>query len=181
MNPKLDIARIVIGLAEYYDKKLTPTQLDMYAEDLMELGASKLVQAVRLYRNDGRNDKFPLPSKLKAMVELQPDQQARDAVARIMTAISRIGPYQNAVAREFIGDLGWSVVTLQGGWEEVVKGVKDDNKGILNAQWRELAISLIKKNQLGLMDEKPGLEFKHSNPGQLKSFAGVLLDIRKAE
>lgn len=174
MSLKTDVAMMVLGLAEYYDKTLTDTQLDMYVEDLIEIPPPDLMRAIRLYRNDARNAFFPIPAKLKGMIVLPDDQRARDAVALVMTAIARIGNYRTKDAQEFIGELGWEVVKLQGGWEEVCRSVTDDNKGIIQAQWRELAISLINKNRLGMRDEKPTLEFKPKGNPELDKLSDLV-------
>lgn len=174
MNPRIEVGKIVIGLAEYYEKQITPSQLDMYVDDLMEIDPPDLLQAIRIYRKDPKNDKFPLPGKLIGMIRLPDDQKARDAVARIMTAIARIGNYRTADAQAFVGELGWEVVKLQGGWEDVCKGITDDNKGILQAQWRELAISLLNKHRLGLTNEAPTLEFRPKKTGSLENLGSMI-------
>lgn len=177
MSLRTEIAKIIIGLAEYYEKELTETQLAMYIEDLLELSPQDLLRAVRLYRNHSNHDRFPLPNKLKAMIEPPIDQRARDAVARILTAISRIGPYRSSEAKEFIGELGWEIVKLQGGWEELCTSLNDNNKPNLQAQWRELGITLINKEKMGLTNEKPVLSFKPKQNGQLENI-GKLFDAR---
>jgi len=178
MNLRFEISKIVVGLAEYFEKKLTDTQMAMYVEDLIDVNPTDLMRAVRLYRMDSRNDRFPLPAKLKAMIQLPDDQRSRDAAARILTAISRIGNYRNQDAKEFIGELGWEIVKLQGGWEETCRSITEDNKGIILAQWRELGISLINKNRLGLMWENPTLEFKPKKAKGLESFSGMLEQLK---
>ena len=178
MSLRTDIATIVMGLAEYYEKTLTDTQLAMYVEDLMDISPEDLLRAVRLYRRDGKNDRFPLPTKLRATLQPPDDQRARDAVALIMTAICRIGNYRTKDAQAFIGELGWEVVKLQGGWE-VVCSISEADKGMLQAQWRELAISLLNKHRLGISGEAPTLEFKQKKTGQLEAL-GPMLNIPKS-
>lgn len=165
MTHRQQIAKALLGLAEYYDKQLTKNQIDMYVQDLSDLALEDLIRAVELYRKDARNDRFPLPAKLKGTIQPPDDQRARDAVGLVLTAVSRIGPYRDSDAREFIGELGWKVVKMQGGWEEVCNSLTNDNKPILSAQWRELAVSLINKTRIGIIDEKPGLEFKSKTAG----------------
>lgn len=177
MSLKDDIGFLVIGLAEYYDKELTIAQVDMYVQDLIDIPPADLLRAIRLYRNDSRNDRFPLPSKLRGTIQIPDDQRARDAVARILTAISTFGNYRNSEAKEFIGELGWEIVKLNGGWEETCRSISDDNKGIVLAQWRELGITLIAKHRLGLDDQKPALEFK--SKGSLNSLGDILNTITK--
>lgn len=61
---KSDISRIITGLAEYYDKNLSPSQIKMYVEDLSHLSPDTLAIAVRAYRMNPDNVFFPLPAKL---------------------------------------------------------------------------------------------------------------------
>lgn len=169
-----EVGRLIIELAEYYDKQLTANQIDMYVRDLSDIPMQDLYRAVDLYRRDPKNERFPLPAKLRGMIQLPDDQKARDAVGRILTAISRIGPYRDKDAQDYVGELGWAVVKQQGGWEEVCQTLTNDNKGTLMAQWRELAISLMNKERLGFGNEAPSLGFKPKKPGQLEGLAGLI-------
>ncbi len=173
MNQRIEIGKLVIGLAEYYEKQLTTSQLDMYVDDLMEISPVELLQAIRAYRRDPKNVFFPKPAQLIASIRQPDEQRARDAVARILTAISRIGIYRMNDAQAYVGELGWEVVRLQGGWEEVCKSITDENKAILQAQWRELAVSLINKERLGLTGEAPTLQFKPKT-SSLESLSGMI-------
>lgn len=168
-----EIAKVVINLAEYYEKTLTDNQMEMYIQDLSDIPFPELLRAVELYRQDPKNDRFPLPAKLRAIIQLPDDQKARDGVSRILSAISRIGPYRTKDAQEYIGELGWAVVKLQGGWEETCTSLTNDNRGTLMAQWRELAVSLLNKKRLGFGDEPPTLEFKSKGSG-LESLGNMI-------
>lgn len=144
MNYRGEIAKMVVALGEYYDKILTPTQFAMYVEDLADMTPANLAVAVKRYRMNPANDRFPLPAKLRAAVYSPetPDAAAREAVGQIISAVARIGPYDSERARKFVGPLGWLVVVRQGGWETVCEMLTFQNQGILQAQWRELAIAL---------------------------------------
>lgn len=164
MNPKADlIGQIVFALAEYYDKTLTDLQMEMYVEDLMELDPQELQQAVKLYRNDSRNKFFPLPATLKGMLKPSDDQQAREAVSRIIYALRKYSdPYGHsaeriAAAMDYIGELGWFVVKRMGGWVHLSNADQEDTGPIAQAQWRELAISIQARDRLGIMNEAPRL------------------------
>ena len=176
MSQRDKVAKIVIALAEYYDKILSTTQLAMYVEDLVAIEPEDLIKAVRIYRNDPKNERFPLPAKLKAMVvpANTDEDQARDASARIIASVSKFGPYQEQRAKEYIGELGWLVVQRQGGWRATVEALTYDNQGQLQAQWRDLALSLARRSKLGLVDQAP--ELPQKNQGSLESF-GVKLKL----
>lgn len=61
---QMAIRTILMDLAEYYSTKLTDKQLDMYIEDLIEMGSENVKKAVFKYRRDWNSTKFPLPSVL---------------------------------------------------------------------------------------------------------------------
>ena len=144
MSKRAEIMKLVAALGEYYDKALTPTQIAAYTEDLLCLEPEELAQAIVIYRNDPRHDRFPLPVKLKSMVgqALNPDDEAVLVAGRILNAIARIGPYQSAKAREAIGEVGWQVVECEGGWESICE-VQTDDIPTRKAQWRNLAKSFL--------------------------------------
>lgn len=144
MNKRADISKIIVALAEYYDKILSAQQIAMYVEDLIELEPQELVDAIKRYRNDPKNERFPLPVKLKAMIGAadSPEDAARDASSRIVAAVSRYGWNNPTQARVYIGGLGWEVVRRQGGWLNVCEMLTYSNQGQYQAQWREIALSI---------------------------------------
>jgi hypothetical protein len=160
VDRRAEISQIVIGLAEYYDKQLSVSQLAMYVEDLIDLSPKDLVDAVCRYRRDSKNERFPLPSKLRAALPQgggDPESEAASIASRIAGAVSRIGPYQVPLAKSYIGELGWAVVKSEGGWEEVCQSYTYENQGTLKAQWRNLAKSFLNKqpsNVLSLTNSK---------------------------
>lgn len=182
MNQRERISEILIALAEYYEKPLTELQLAMYVEDLLELDADHLLEAVKRYRKDPANEFFPKPAKLISMVlpteNLEAD--ARDAAGRMVAAVSKFGPYQNAKAREYIGPLGWTVVDRQGGWEEVCSKLTYDNMGQMQAQWREHAIAIGRRAKFGLVDQAPALPGP-SKPAGLRPLGQLLGEIQKGD
>lgn len=66
---KAKIAQQVLGLAEYYDKTLSPGQIEMFVDDLEGIDFEQLKIAAKRYRTDPANVFFPLPAKLIALVE----------------------------------------------------------------------------------------------------------------
>lgn len=144
MNKRAEIAKIIVALAEYYSRTLSTNQIAMYVEDLIDLEPQQLVDAVKKYRLDPKNEFFPLPVKLKAMIgqASSPDDFARDAASRILAAVSKYGWNNPERARDYVGELGWEIVKRQGGWMNICESLTYDNKGIYQAQWRELAIAV---------------------------------------
>lgn len=169
MSKLAEIMKLVAALGEYYDKPITPGQVAMYSQDLMGLEPEQLAQAILTYRNDPRNDRFPLPVKLKAMVGMavNPEDEAVQIAGRILGAIASVGPYQIQAAREAIGEVGWQVVEMEGGWQTLCE-VQTEDIPIRKAQWRNMAKSLIEhpRRTQGLMLPGP----KDDGPNNLLGF-----------
>jgi hypothetical protein len=159
MNDKSEIAKIVLLLAEYYNKILSPNQIKMYVEDLSDLSPDELLSAVHEYRNKPENEWFPFPAKLKALARptITDEQNSIDAVSRIIQAIGKYGPYQNDKAKEFIGELGWFIVQRDGGWQNVCQNFTEENMGQFRAQWREMGKAFSARSMAGSLDTPPVL------------------------
>jgi hypothetical protein len=67
VDKRMRLGQILAGLAEYFDKRLTPNQIGMYVDDLETLEVHELEQAVARYRREPGADRFPLPAKLIAL------------------------------------------------------------------------------------------------------------------
>src|ERR1700747_675495 len=65
---KPQIAQQILGLAEYYDKTLSESQLGMFVEDLESITLEQLQFAIRKYRTNPKNVFFPMPSALLGIV-----------------------------------------------------------------------------------------------------------------
>lgn len=157
MTHRHKIATLVTGLAEYYNKTLTAGQIEMYVEDLISLSPEELHTAVRDYRRRPENKWFPLPAELIGLVrpDVSPEQNAIDAVSRIVESVSKFGPYRTVDAKSNIGELGWKVVQRDGGWINVCQNLTEDNLGTTRAQWREMAKSISARAHAGVLDSAP--------------------------
>ena len=168
MNAITELKALIVAHSAYYGQKLDPTVIQMYAEDLADLPIEVLRRALHEIRRDPKVNRFPLPAVIRARVtppEMDEDQ-ARDAAARIITAIARCGWTNPDSAKAMIGELGWEVVQRQGGWRSICEGVMEENKTIFQAQWRDLAMSLSRRSRAGTLDQLPALPKPSSAPTQ---------------
>lgn len=119
--------------------------ISTYERMLKPLGYAKVNQALDqiILERDSR-DPFPSVKEIASKVNpvVDPSQEADITVAKIISAVSSIGPYRIQDARAFIGEHGWSVVKLSGGWETVCDKLDYKNEPTLKAQWKQLAISI---------------------------------------
>lgn len=155
-------------LAEYYFQNLTENQVVMYARDLMVLSLEEVEKAVKIYRTDVSNEKFPLPSKLLEIArpsKENPREVGVEVASRIIKAIRKKGytwswedsyrPYENfkdAFIAE-VGELAWEVVNLNGGWQSLCES--DIDEGVLTAQLRDRAAALYSKGLRGNIHTLP--------------------------
>jgi hypothetical protein len=139
---RIQIAKLVAALGEYYDKPLTATQIAAYTEDLVDLEPEALSRAILAYRRDPKNDRFPLPAKLKELAcpSMDPETNAVVAADLIVSSISKYGPDRGEDARKAIGELGWAVVQNNGGWDEVCRSIRSyEELPTMRAQLRNSA------------------------------------------
>lgn len=152
---KSEIMKLLFGLGEYYDKKLTPEQLEMYSHDLAHLTPDELRFAILKYRSDGRNERFPLPAKLLEIVKPTETELdlGQEVASKVIGAVSKFGSYRGAEARTWIGEIGWECVKRMGGWVTICAELTEENKGTFFAQIRGLAQTLNKQAKAGTLDQ----------------------------
>jgi hypothetical protein len=119
---------------EYMDRLLSPL-----GYELVSAALDKIIEA-----RDSR-DPFPSIKDIKAKVDsrLDPDTEAGEVALKIGTAITKIGPHRGSEFKEFVGEIGWAVIQSSGGLESVCS-LDDKALGTHRAQWRGMALSLIK-------------------------------------
>lgn len=135
------IGKIIAFTAEYYGKEMKREVISMMVDDLIDLPLNEVIKAYGDYRRDPKNRTMPLPAQIRAIVAPEPDTESmsREIVARILEAQDRFGYTWPAEAKQFIGEVGWSVVRAYGGWENFCSGLGQDfTVDAFSAQAREL-------------------------------------------
>ena len=156
---KAKIPQQVLGLAEYYDKKLSENQLEMFVDDLSEITFEELQFAIKKYRKDPANVFFPLPAKLLAIITpiMNEKDEAQEVANLVISAVSKFGQTNPEEARKSIGELSWETARLMGGWKHLCEILTLENEGMLRAQLRGLAEVVSKKAKRGELDQVPQL------------------------
>lgn len=147
----LEIKTILVGLAEYYGITLSPNQLSMYAEDLQDLSPQELKICIKIIRTT--SNYFPRPSVILEAARGNYKDHGIELSNRIIEAMTKFGWSNPDQAKNHIGELGWKIVQQAGGWARICETSSDEQLPILRAQWRELAIVLLKKNNQPLLIE----------------------------
>lgn len=171
---------LLVATSMYYGQEFRDEVINLFVEDLCDLPFESVVQAIKEARRDPRTTRFPLPAVIRGKIETGPsdEDQAIEAVSRIVAAVSRFGWNNPDRAKLFIGGLGWRVVEMEGGWTTVCETLNNDNIGTLRAQWRGIAKSSIARAKAGELDTAPRLENKKSKQESgLASLASVFQQI----
>jgi hypothetical protein len=152
------VKRLLIGLAAYYDRKLSDDQVGMYAEDLADLTLEELGEAVRRYRRNPKNVGFPLPARLRQEIAPQdtPEDSARLAESEIWETVGRVGYARGEDAERRLGGLAWEGVRRFGGWVRVCEAA-NENPTAFRAQMRSVLESVYRRAQSGRLEERVAL------------------------
>lgn len=145
------IKREIILTAAYYGRELFDDVVNMYCDDLEEYSEHVVIEAYKEYRRNPKNKFMPLPAQIIEIIDPveTTESQAVESSARIFSAVTRFGHNNVGPAREYIGELGWEVVRLYGGWGRLCENLTPGQIPILQAQFREIAKSVYNKNIRG--------------------------------
>lgn len=103
-----------------------------------------------------KEDRFPTIKDVELALgsAVNPEDDAIVIAGRIVSAISRFGAWGPEDAKAMIGSVGWEVVRLSGGWSTVCE-VSLSDLGMKQAQWRELARSMLERGGRSLPELPP--------------------------
>lgn len=158
----------LVKLAAYYEKTLSPEQIQIYSEQLAQnLTDSECFQACRLYVDDPKNEFFPRPvSKLIALIKtpVAREDVAQNVSSLLMAAERKYGVHWaegffqeneivyegkdmayrtwRAAALSVFGKTGLAVVDRYGGWKNFCLNIYESPDGVVRAQIKGLAQSL---------------------------------------
>lgn len=159
---KNTIAYTIALTARYYSHPIDREVIQMIVGDLEDLDFDAVQAAYRKYRLNGKNNRFPFAGQIRDLVMPEPSEEvlARELTAKISEAVKRFGWTNATAAKEFIGDVGWSVVKSYGGWQSICEGLGlEFSVDTFNAQARELIKGRI-KHGTEIADKATAIEFK---------------------
>lgn len=189
MNKITAIKGLLVMASAYWREKLEDHVVEMYAEDLAEFAPEQIASALKQMRRDPKVRRFPLPAEIAALIAppITPEDDAKEAATRILGAVPKFGWANPTDARAYIGELGWRVVEMQGGWQYLCETLKPSMVPTLQAQFRELAKTTQTRALTGTLDLPPGLPGSHdrkeieaSNQKQ-KDWANVVLQLAESK
>lgn len=162
--------------ASYYGRDLADEVLTMYAEDLSDLDPAACIAAYQNWRRNPKHSRMPFPAEIREIIapSENPQEEAREAASRIIGAVPKFGWCNPQEARDHIGELGWQVVEMQGGWTAVCEGMNARQTPNLQAQYRDLAESIYRKSQRGIFGAPPSLPPGPRGDGGLARIGDVM-------
>jgi hypothetical protein len=169
---RADFVQMLAVLAQSCEFELTEPLIAIYDQALEKNGYDKVCLAIKsIVINRRTRDPFPSIREIQEIVtpSLETKDQANDAAARIIAAVSKYGRPNMDQAKEYVGEVGWRCIEMSGGWGNLCQQLTLQNSSIMMAQFRELASTVIKKAQLGLLDQAPALP---SGPDRPKALSG---------
>lgn len=183
MSPqeKQQLKALIVATGLYFGHEIPDSVLPLYVEDLADLNFADVTRAIGEARRDPRTTRFPLPAVIRAKLtpSVSDEDVAAEAAARITGAVRMYGNTNADRARKYIGELGWRVVQLDGGWQNVCETLTQDNLGTFRAQWRNLALTTARQAKLGTLKEVgPALPTRQDDP-QLTQANGIVQNLAR--
>lgn len=167
------IKDLIIENFVFYNDQISEVRVRIFAAELADLEVEDIARAFAEYRREKGRRLMPMPSDIRS--KIQPGDcshraLAVEAAARILTAIKNYdGNTQKS--KDYIGELGWSVVRVQGGMDELSRSVTNDNIQICQAQWRDIAMAHL---EMGYRQEAGVKHISDNRVGELNSLADTL-------
>lgn len=121
---KANLAQILTGLGEIYDKNISQNMADIYLDILKDFAYEDVSRAANLHQlNPDSGRFFPKPADFMRHLSGGNHDKALQAWVKLDKAVRTVGPYRSVV---FDDALIHAVISDMGGWIEL--GNKDDEQ-----------------------------------------------------
>lgn len=158
-NDRSAFAKIMMTLAEVYDKKLTDQFIKLYMAALVQYSIDEIESAAAQIIRTKTFHKFPLPAEFIEILE-PPEKIETTAILSLDTvfeAMERYGAYQSIA---FDDPIIHAVITYLGGWEKVCLSRRQCTTETTDRFWRkefcELYRAFRNSDLSGVPDYLPG-------------------------
>jgi hypothetical protein len=145
-------------LAKATEFHLTHDWVALYDRALSRFGYDRATGAVEAAILERRgNERMPSIGDLvhRCAPQVLDADTAVEVAGRIWTAISQFGQYRGADAANWIGEVGWYVVTTSGGWEKICQTAQAKDVGVWRAQLRDHAAAALRRHKAGVLGSAP--------------------------
>lgn len=159
-------------LANNYRRDANRGSIRLLINGVQDLPFERVRDILENWMSSKYAKEFPLPFHVREMISprIDDDTAARAAASRVIAAVSKFGWNQPALARAWIGELGWVAVQRIGGWEYLC-----ENQGVglsvttLQAQIRDLLAAESKLGRLGYGDMPIALPTREEAKAMIES------------
>lgn len=162
-NERMKVGEYWLALAQMYGKDFSKMTLKISLDSVNDLNFQDVINFLSEWPKTTKSQRAPFPSEIRENIlkKASVDSIANESATRIRLAIKKYGWPDPENARNYIGEIGWSVVERCGGWEYVCEnhGV-DLNPLTFHAQARDIAKAIIDLNSTGNLNNTPMLENK---------------------
>jgi len=145
MSLRNKIAEAYLGLGESFGRSISEIGLKIFLNSIADLPEQIVLDGIMRCALELKY--FPSIAEIRHRANpsegITDEVIANDTVSKVIQAMSKFGYTNSDKAKEFIGELGWELVTREGGWENVCRNVELDQLPIYRAQWRELIKAII--------------------------------------
>lgn len=136
------LKKTIVLTAAYYGRQLSDEIVNLYVQDLSSVSEKDAIEALNVWRSNPQNKVAPLPSNILQIVNpekhIGPRKIASEIAGRVTAAVPKFGWANPTEAREYVGELGWSVVEDRGGWAYLCQHLGLQlNPSIFEAQCRD--------------------------------------------
>jgi len=153
------IGRILGALARQSGRSFTEDDLEFYLDELTHHDPKNVADALRMIRRGSRQ--FPTIADIEAamgIVQARPHEalkaEATALANRIVEAVRKFGYMRGDEAHAYLGNGGWTVVRLMGGWDMICDWTEADLISKV-AQMRDVSMSVVPKDRAGELDRLP--------------------------
>ncbi len=151
------LARLRI-LAKVCDYQLPMELLALYDRALSRFGYDRATTAIEeaIIQRRG-NDRMPSIGDLvdRCSPQILETDSAVDVAARIWGAISKFGWANATLAHDWIGEVGWHIVSINGGWQRICETAQSKDVGVWKAQLRDHAAAALRRHKAGVLGAAP--------------------------
>lgn len=163
-----EFARAMAALGHFCGKTIDAPIIAIYDKALHTYGYGNILKAIEAFVEEAdANPRFPSVKDIKRLLgdsEVDDASKAREAAARLIAAVGKFGSmnpdgkFQRQ--RDYMGELAWLIADMQGGYSSVCETLSSRNTPSLQAQYRDIGLSILQKAACGRLNLPPGIEEK---------------------
>ncbi len=169
------VSRLAI-LAEFCGFNLSKEMVALYERALSRFGYEKATAAVEAAILERRGqDRMPSIGDLvnRCAPAILDGDSAVEVSTRILSAIRKFGHPNGADARDWVGEVGWHVVGLHGGWAAICQKVNEKDLPVWAAQLRDQAAATLRRHKAGVLAAPPSFNELPNN--RMTALVGAVL------